>query len=90
MVNLGVDDPGLARRPRITLLDKRGRRRIENLRQIAAALAAEFPLVQIVVQDGRAMERMSIRQQVRSKPVSHPFPFRVDTHISCQKAQYGW
>ena len=69
MVNLGVSDQGLARRPRITLLDKHGRRRIENLRQIAAALAAEVPLVQIVVQDGRSLERMSIRQQVGSVPL---------------------
>ncbi|EIE23246.1 hypothetical protein COCSUDRAFT_63602 [Coccomyxa subellipsoidea C-169] len=64
MVNLGVNDQGLARQPRITLLDKRGKRRIENLREIAAALAADFPRVQVVVVNGASIERMSIRQQL--------------------------
>ncbi len=69
MVNLGVNDQGLERQPRITLLDKQGKRRIENLREIAAALAADFPRVQVVVVNGASIERMSIRQQVRLSPV---------------------
>ncbi|BDA50234.1 hypothetical protein COCOBI_15-3630 [Coccomyxa sp. Obi] len=64
MVNAGANDPGLARKPRILLLDKRGRRRVENMRQIARALAADVPQVEVVVQTGRAMERMSVREQL--------------------------
>lgn len=64
MVNTGAQDPGLARKPRILLLDKHGRRRVENMRQIARVLVADFPLVEVVVQNGRAMERMSVRDQV--------------------------
>ncbi len=67
MVNTGAHDPGLARKPRILLLDKRGRRRVENMRQIASALAADFPQAEIVVQSGRAVDRMSVREQVRER-----------------------
>lgn len=64
-MNLEARDPGLAHRPRIMLLDKHGKRRIENVHQIASALAADFPVAEVVVQDGRSFALLGIREQVR-------------------------
>jgi hypothetical protein len=64
--NLGVKVRGLPRRPRITVLKKEGRRRIENYGSLVAGLSRNFPNVEVLLLSDQQLAAMSLQDQVSS------------------------
>ena len=67
MASLGRTTSKLPGRPRILVLEKQGKRRIENTREIITQLIASFPNLDVDHLCGTQLETMPIKQQVNLK-----------------------
>lgn len=68
LANLMIKSHSLPANPVIILLEKKGRRRVENIAEILNRLQTDFPSVSISVLTSDQLEGMSLQEQVQTPP----------------------